>query len=100
MAANGVAGVGFVDYRSSIVKALDIVDAVGTELLGHDPQRIEYLKPADGILGSMEYVEVVTIEEQGCSGQAGPIRNFALTGSSVLGIVRMIGWYVDCAIAD
>jgi uncharacterized protein (DUF362 family) len=36
------------------------VDAVGSELLGHDPNRLEYLKLADGLLGSMQNIEIVT----------------------------------------
>ena len=35
------------------------VDAVGSELLGHDPRKIEYLKLANGVLGDMEGIRVV-----------------------------------------
>jgi uncharacterized protein (DUF362 family) len=35
------------------------VDAVGSELLGHDPKRIQYLKLANGLLGSMDDIEVI-----------------------------------------
>lgn len=36
------------------------VDAVGSEMLGHVAGRIEYLQLADGLIGSMEGIEVVT----------------------------------------
>ena len=36
------------------------VDAVGSEMLGHVPGRIEYLQLANGLIGSMEGIEVVT----------------------------------------
>jgi len=36
------------------------VDAIGSEMLGHVPGRIEYLQLADGLIGSMEGIEVVT----------------------------------------
>jgi len=35
------------------------VDAVGSELLGHDPTRIEYLRLADGRLGSMSDIQLI-----------------------------------------
>lgn len=35
------------------------VDAVGSRLLGHDPQRIEYLALANGILGDMDDILIV-----------------------------------------
>ena len=35
------------------------VDAVGSRLLGHDPRRIEYLTLADGVLGSLDGIEIV-----------------------------------------
>ena len=35
------------------------VDAVGSELLGHDPRKIDYLKLANGVLGSMDDIRVV-----------------------------------------
>jgi uncharacterized protein (DUF362 family) len=35
------------------------VDAVGSELLGHDPRRIEYLKLAQGVLGDMTDIRIV-----------------------------------------
>lgn len=35
------------------------VDAVGSELLGHNPGRIEYLSLANGLLGSMEDIEIL-----------------------------------------
>jgi uncharacterized protein (DUF362 family) len=35
------------------------VDAVGTELLGHNPEKIEYLTLADGLLGSLNNIEIV-----------------------------------------
>lgn len=35
------------------------VDAVGSELLGHDPTRIQYLKLANNLLGSMDDIEVI-----------------------------------------
>ncbi|MCY3024303.1 MAG: DUF362 domain-containing protein [Planctomycetota bacterium] len=35
------------------------VDAVGSELLGHDPRRIEYLKLANGILGAMDDIQII-----------------------------------------
>jgi uncharacterized protein (DUF362 family) len=36
------------------------VDAVGSELLGHNPQTIEYLKLADGLLGNMNNIKIAT----------------------------------------
>ena len=36
------------------------VDAVGSELLGHDPKRLEYLRLADGLPGSMDNIELIT----------------------------------------
>ena len=35
------------------------VDAVGSELLGHEAERIEYLRTADGVLGDMRGVEIL-----------------------------------------
>lgn len=35
------------------------VDAVGSELLGHNPKRIQYLKLADGLLGDMKDIEII-----------------------------------------
>jgi uncharacterized protein (DUF362 family) len=35
------------------------VDAVGSELLGHNPRSIEYLTLADGLLGNMNDIEIV-----------------------------------------
>ena len=35
------------------------VDAVGSELLGHDPRRMEYLILANGVLGSMDDIEII-----------------------------------------
>jgi uncharacterized protein (DUF362 family) len=35
------------------------VDALGSELLGHNPKRLEYLTLANGLLGSMENIEIV-----------------------------------------
>lgn len=35
------------------------VDAVGSELLGHNPKRLEYIKLADGLLGSMQNIEII-----------------------------------------
>ncbi len=35
------------------------VDALGSELLGHNPNRLEYLTLANGLLGSMENIEIV-----------------------------------------
>jgi uncharacterized protein (DUF362 family) len=34
-------------------------DAVGSRLLGHDPAKIEYLKLANGKLGSMDGIEIL-----------------------------------------
>jgi uncharacterized protein (DUF362 family) len=36
------------------------VDAVGSELLGHDPRTIEYLVRANGLLGSFDGIEIVS----------------------------------------
>ncbi len=36
------------------------IDAVGSRMLGHVPEHIEYLQLADGLIGSMEDIEVVT----------------------------------------
>jgi hypothetical protein len=35
------------------------VDAVGSELLGHNPKRIQYLTLADGLLGSLDDIEIL-----------------------------------------
>ncbi|MGD0089960.1 MAG: DUF362 domain-containing protein [Planctomycetota bacterium] len=35
------------------------VDAVGSELLGHDPRKIEYLRLANGVLGSMDNIRIL-----------------------------------------
>ena len=35
------------------------VDAVGSELLGHNPRTIEYLRLSNGLLGSMDDIEIV-----------------------------------------
>jgi uncharacterized protein (DUF362 family) len=35
------------------------VDAVGSQLMGHDPSKIDYLTRAQGLLGDMETIEVV-----------------------------------------
>lgn len=35
------------------------VDAVGSELLGHNPKSIEYLQLANGLLGSMDNIEIL-----------------------------------------
>lgn len=35
------------------------VDTIGSELLGHDPRRLEYLRLANGRLGSMDNIEVL-----------------------------------------
>ena len=37
------------------------VDAVGSKMLGHKPEKIKYLKWADGLLGSMQNIEVVEV---------------------------------------
>ena len=36
------------------------VDTVGSELLGHNPKKIEYLRLADGLLGTMDNIEILT----------------------------------------
>ena len=35
------------------------VDAIGSELLGHNPKNLEYLTLADGLLGSMKNIEIL-----------------------------------------
>ncbi|MHC4631842.1 MAG: DUF362 domain-containing protein [Planctomycetota bacterium] len=35
------------------------LDALGSKLLGHNPKRLEYLTLANGLLGSMENIEIV-----------------------------------------
>jgi uncharacterized protein (DUF362 family) len=35
------------------------VDAVGSELLGHNPRKIKYLTLADGFLGSIDKIEII-----------------------------------------
>ena len=35
------------------------VDAVGSKLLGHNPRGIQYLKLADGLLGSLDNIEIL-----------------------------------------
>jgi uncharacterized protein (DUF362 family) len=37
------------------------VDAVGSELLGHDPRKLEYLRLANGVLGSMNNIRVLDV---------------------------------------
>lgn len=36
------------------------VDAVGSQLLGHDPERIEYLQLANGVIGDLDNIEILT----------------------------------------
>jgi len=36
------------------------VDTVGSELLGHNPSSIEYLTLADGLLGNMNNIKIVS----------------------------------------
>ena len=36
------------------------VDTLGSRLLGHNPEPIEYLKLADGLLGEMDNLEIIT----------------------------------------
>ena len=35
------------------------VDAIGSELLGHNPRKIEYLRLSNGLLGSMDKIEIL-----------------------------------------
>ncbi|MGB2865897.1 MAG: hypothetical protein WBC05_21370 [Sedimentisphaerales bacterium] len=35
------------------------VDTVGSELLGHNPKKLPYLTLANGLLGSMDDIEIV-----------------------------------------
>ncbi len=35
------------------------VDAVGSELLGHDPRKIEYLRLSNGVLGEMDEIRLI-----------------------------------------
>jgi uncharacterized protein (DUF362 family) len=35
------------------------VDAVGSELLGHDPKKIQYLTLANSLLGSLDNIEIL-----------------------------------------
>ena len=35
------------------------VDTIGSELLGHNPKKLEYLTLANGLIGSMENIEIV-----------------------------------------
>ncbi|MFC1762836.1 DUF362 domain-containing protein [Planctomycetota bacterium] len=42
------------------------VDAIGSEMLGHDPRKIEYLQLANGRLGSMDNIEIVNSHPQPC----------------------------------
>jgi uncharacterized protein (DUF362 family) len=35
------------------------VDTIGSELLGHNPKKIEYLTLADGLLGTMKDIEII-----------------------------------------
>ncbi len=39
---------------------LNAVDAVGSQMLGHNPESIEYLTLANGIIGELDNIEVVT----------------------------------------
>ena len=36
------------------------VDTIGSELLGHNPKKLEYLTLANGLLGSMENIEIIS----------------------------------------
>lgn len=35
------------------------VDAIASEMMGHDPRKIKYLAMANGVLGSMDGIEIV-----------------------------------------
>ena len=35
------------------------VDAIGSELLGHNPKRLEYLRLADGLIGNMNNIQIL-----------------------------------------
>jgi len=35
------------------------VDAVGSQMLGHKPEKIKYIKWADGVIGSMQDIEII-----------------------------------------
>jgi len=35
------------------------IDAMGSELLGHDPKNLEYLTLADGLIGNMDGGEIL-----------------------------------------
>jgi hypothetical protein len=35
------------------------VDTIGSELLGHNPKRLEYLILANGLLGNMDNIELI-----------------------------------------
>jgi len=35
------------------------IDAVGSELLGHNPKKIQYLTLADRMLGSLDNIEIL-----------------------------------------
>ena len=37
------------------------IDALGSELLGHNPKNLEYLTLADGLLGEMDNVEIISV---------------------------------------
>jgi uncharacterized protein (DUF362 family) len=37
------------------------VDAVGSELLGHDPRKIDYLRLAEGVIGSMNDIKLMQV---------------------------------------
>lgn len=55
-------------HLNTILASFDpvAVDAVGSEMLGHNPQEIEYLQLANGRIGSFEDIEIVSSSHQPC----------------------------------
>jgi len=43
----------------SEVARVKFAEYEGSELLGHNPRRIKYLQLADGLLGSMDNIEIL-----------------------------------------
>jgi uncharacterized protein (DUF362 family) len=55
-------------HLNTILASFDpvAVDAVGSEMLGHDPREIEYLQLANGQVGSMDDIDIVNSSHQPC----------------------------------
>ena len=43
----------------SLINTAGAIDAVGSELLGHNPKRIEYLTRANHLLGNIDNIKIL-----------------------------------------